>query len=182
MRAVARLALERDPAEHKISLSMKTDENKGRSSDAPQKKGLYADPDDALKKVQDGYEYWSGRLTETSLQMCYGLIGANWLVFGSVNGILHSRWAEWSLLMVLLALGSNVIGAWTLSELLRKRVRYGESHGEKWAKEYKESTGKPVAWPFTDRIQNTGKYMRWIKATFTLASGALLIVGAILKS
>ena len=28
-------------------------------------------------------------------------------------------------------------------------------------------------------IQNTGKYMRWIKAAFTLASGICLIVGAI---
>jgi hypothetical protein len=151
------------------------------SSDKPSPKGLYASPEDALKKVSSEYEYWSGKLTETSLQMCYALIGANWVVFGSVNGILHSRWAKSSLVLVLLALASNVIGAWLLSESLRDRIGYGEGHGEDWVREFKEAEGKNVAWPFTDAIQNTGKWMRWIKATFTLASGITLIIGAILK-
>jgi hypothetical protein len=160
---------------------MKNEESKGRISEVPKKPGLYASPDDALKSVMGDYHYWSGKLTETSLQMCYGLIGANWLVFGSVQGILHSRWAELSLLMVLLALSTSVVGAWMLSEWLRARVRYGESHGKEWAKQFEESAGKPVPWPFTDRIQNTAKNMRWIKAIFTLAGGACLIVGAIVN-
>jgi hypothetical protein len=42
--------------------------------------------------------------------------------------------------------------------------------------------GKDVSWPFTDEILSTGKFMRWIKAGFTLVSGALLIIGAIIKS
>ena len=40
--------------------------------------GLYGSSNDALKKVCSEYEYWSGRLTETSLQMCCALIAANW--------------------------------------------------------------------------------------------------------
>jgi hypothetical protein len=80
------------------------------------KTGLYAASEEALQKVSGEFEYWTGKLTETSLQMCYALIGANWVVFGSVNGILHSGWAKWSLVMVLLALASNVVGAWILSE------------------------------------------------------------------
>jgi hypothetical protein len=48
--------------------------------------------------------------------------------------------------------------------------------------EFEVNRGKNVAWPFTDYIQNTGRYVRWIKAGFTLASGVLLIIGAILKS
>jgi hypothetical protein len=144
-------------------------------------KGLYASPEEALTKVTTEFEYWTGKLTETSLQMCYALIGANWVIFGSINGILHNPWARWSLVSVLLALGSNVIGAWILSELLRHRIVYGETNSVEWAEQYKMAAGRDVAWPFTDAIQNIGKYMRWIKSVFTLASGLCLIAGAILK-
>jgi hypothetical protein len=151
------------------------------SDDPPPKLGLYATPEEALKKVSSEFEYWTGKLTETSLQMCYALIGANWVIFGSVNGILHSQWAKWSLVLVMLALSSNVIGAWILSESLRTRIGYGEAHTAEWAAQFEANRGKDVAWPFTDKIQNTGKYMRWIKAGFTIVSGVLLIIGAILK-
>ena len=164
---------------------MCTDTDKEQGKPLPlvaiQKTGLYATPEDALKKVASEFEYWTGKLTETSLQMCYALIGANWVVFGSVNGILQSMWAKYSLVMVLLALASNVIGSWILSESLRKRIAYGVGNAVKWKEEYDESVAKDVAWPFTDQIQNTGKYMRWVKAGFTLASGFCLIVGAIWK-
>ena len=50
---------------------------------------------EALKKVTSEFEYWSGKLTETSMQMCYALIGANWVVFGWLNGILNNVWAKW---------------------------------------------------------------------------------------
>lgn len=155
--------------------------NKPGSLEPLSKTGLYATPEEALKKVSSEFEYWTGKLTETSLQMCYALIGANWVVFGSVNGILHNGWAKFSLVMVLFALGTNVIGAWILSEYLRKRIGYGEGHVDEWAKEFALNRGKDVSWPFTDKIQNTGKYMRWIKAGFTIVSGLLLIIGAILK-
>jgi hypothetical protein len=71
-----------------------------QSLDAPAKSRLYATPEEALKKVSSEFEYWTGRLTETSLQMCYALIAANWLVFGSVRGILGNLCATLSLLMV----------------------------------------------------------------------------------
>jgi hypothetical protein len=147
----------------------------------PGGKGLYASADEALRKVTSEFEYWSGKLTETSLQMCYAIIGANWVVFGSVNGIFGNQLAKWSIVLVLLAMGSSVLGTWIMSELMRRRIGYGEGAPEKWAKEYAASIGKDVAWPFTDAMQNLGKYMRWIKAMLTLASGICLIIGAILK-
>src|ERR1700731_1856774 len=141
---------------------MSTNGNSGIPAGGPSSvsasKGLYASPEDALKKVSSEFEYWTGKLTETSLQMCYALIGANWVVFGSVNGILHSAYAKWSLVLVLLALGSNVIGAWMLSESLRRQISHGEQDPNRWATEYADAVGKDVPWPFTDRIQNTGKY------------------------
>jgi hypothetical protein len=147
----------------------------------PAAPGLYKTPEEALIKVSSEFEYWTGKLTETSLQMCYALIGANWVIFGSVNGILGSRWAKASIVLVLLALASNVIGAWFLSGMLRTRIGYGEGHTKEWANEFRDAAGKNVAWPFTDAIETTGRWMRWIKAGFTLVSGFCLIAGALMK-
>ena len=142
---------------------------------------LYSSAAEALRKVTSEFEYWSGKLTETSLQMCYALIAANWVVFGSLNGILNSVWAKWSLLMVLFALAANIVGAWLLSERLRKRVEYGEADNARWEKEFDTFSTTSSSWPFTDTIQDTGRWMRIIKAVFTLLAGAFLIAGAILK-
>jgi hypothetical protein len=142
--------------------------------------GLYLSPAEASKKVGAEYEYWSGKLTETSLQMCYAIIGANWVVFGTVNGILDNIWGKTSLLMVMIALASNIIGAWALSYLLRKRVEYTEEDSARWKKEFANSVGTRCSWPFTESIDHVGLWMRRIKAVFTLAAGACLIWGAII--
>lgn len=143
---------------------------------------LYKNPAEALKKVSSEFEYWSGKLTETSLQMSYALIAANWIVFGSLNGILASTWAKVSLLMVIVGLAVNVIGAWRLSESLRNRVGYGEADSERWAAEFKKAMGKRVPWPFTESIESTGKWMRRIKAISVLVAGLLLIIGATINA
>ncbi len=143
--------------------------------------GLYQTPTEALKAVCDSFGYWTERLTETSLQMAYAVMAGNWLVFGSVNGILQSNWSKLSLLMVLFALATNVIGAWWLSQLLGKQIDYAECNREKWEDQFKQTIGKHDPWPFTPRIQKAGQRMREIKAFFTLASGILLIIGAVFK-
>jgi hypothetical protein len=142
---------------------------------------LYKSPGEALKKVSSEFEYWSGKLTETSLQMCYAVIAANWVVFGSLNGILNNPWAKWSLVMVIFALAVNIIGARLLSNLLRKRVAYGETDSVRWKQEYAQFSTTDSPWPFTGEIEDTGRWMMNIKAGFTLLAGALLIAGAILK-
>src|ERR1700682_3212706 len=106
-----------------------------KKTDAAEDDRLYKSPGEALKKVSSEFEHWSGKLTESSLQMCYALIGANWAVFGSLQGILKNRWPKLSLLMVIIALATNIIGAWLLSESLRKRVEYGEANSGRWKKE-----------------------------------------------
>jgi hypothetical protein len=161
-----------------------SDELKGgqnQSSQVSDGNGLYNSPQEALKKVSSEYEYWSGKLTETSLQMCYALIAANWVIFGSINGVLKSIWAKSSLVMVMIALGSNVIAALMLSESLKKQMDYGEGHAEVWANQFEQAIGKNVAWPFTDTIQNTGRIMRWIKGCFTIAGAMCFIIGVIVK-
>src|SRR5207247_6737303 len=72
------------------------------------KKWVHETPQKALEEVGNQFNHWSGKLTENSLQMCYALIGANWVVYGSVGQILQSQWAKLSLLMVILTLAINV--------------------------------------------------------------------------
>jgi len=145
------------------------------------KAGVHETPQEALGRIGSAFDHWSGKLTETSLQMCYALIGANWVVFGSVDGILQSNWAKCSLLMVMLTLASNVIGSWCLSESLRRRFEWAEGNKLVWQQEFNDAVGKRVAFPFTSFHERAGFWMRQIKGTFPLLGGLLLIIGAIVK-
>jgi hypothetical protein len=145
------------------------------------KRGVYETPRKALEDVGDYYKHWSGRLTETSMQMCYALIGANWVVFGSVGSILQNSWAKLSLLAVILTLAVNVIGAWGMSEALRRRFEYAEEDNDRWQREFNEAAGKRVTWPFTYGIESGAFWLRQIKGLMPIIGGAFLIIGAIGK-
>jgi hypothetical protein len=142
---------------------------------------LYSSSGEALKKLASEFEYWSGKLTETSLQMCYAIIAADWLLFGSTNGILKNGWAKYSVFMVLVALGANIIGAFALSEVLKSRITYAEDDKARWKREFEEFGGKNCPWPFTSAIEDTGRVMRGIKGGFTLLAGVLTIIGALTR-
>ena len=143
--------------------------------------GVHETPQKALAKVGSEFEYWSGKLTDTSLQMCYALIGANWVVFGSVGHILENNYSKLSLLSVLVTLGSNVIGSWFLSESLKSRFEWAESHPEDWEKQFELAAGKRDPFPFTNQHEWVGLIVRQVKGLFPLVGGMLLIAGAILK-
>lgn len=152
---------------------------RGNEGDGKKRPLLYGSAGEALQTVNSEYSYWTGRLTEASTQMCYAVIGADWVVFGSVNGILNNIWAKWSLSLVLVALGISILGAWRLSEALRKQVEHGESSEEGWQSEYEAYLKKRGAWPFTKEMENIGKWMRLVKAGCTIVAGAFVIIGAI---
>jgi hypothetical protein len=146
------------------------------------KKGVHETPQKALEAVGSEFNYWSGKLTDSSLQMCYALIGANWVVYGSIGLILQSPWAKLSLLMVILTLAINVIGAWYLSESIRKRFEWAEGHGPQWETDFNAAAGARTAFPFTDAHEKAGFWLRQVKGLLPLVSGAFLIIGAVIKS
>lgn len=158
-----------------------TDDSDSRPSDPDENRGVHETPQKALEKVGSEFEYWSGKLTETSLQMCYALVAGNWLVFGSVGSILGSGWAMLSLLMVLLAMILNMVGAYIMSEWMRLRFEYAESDSDRWKEEFKEYSGERNARPFTKGIEMAGIALRVIKVGLPLVGGLFLIVGAMLK-
>jgi hypothetical protein len=144
-------------------------------------KGLYADPQEALKAVVADYQYWTGRLTDASAQMSYGIIAANWIVFGSVSVILSSIWAKLSLLSVMLSLATSVVGTWLLCEGHRRRGEYGDCDPKRWKQEFTQFANKKNPWPFTRFIECTASWSRNLKAGFVLLGAAFLIVAAIVK-
>lgn len=145
------------------------------------KKGLYATPADALRAVMVDYHYWTGRLTETSAQMSYAVIAANWIVFGSINVILSSTYAKLSLLSVLLSLATSVVGTWLLCEAHRKQANYGDCDPVRWATEFGQLANTKNPWPFTAYIECAAALTRHLKAFFALAGGVFLVIGALLK-
>jgi hypothetical protein len=146
------------------------------------KKGVHETPQKALEAVGSEFNHWSGKLTENSLQMCYALIGANWVVYGSVGQILQSQWAKLSLLMVILTLAINVIGAWYMSESLRLRFEWAESHSPEWEKQWRDAAGVHTAFPFIAAHEKAGFWLRQVKGSLPLVSGLFLIIGAVIKS
>ncbi len=150
------------------------------SSDAEPKVGIYASAEDALKELADSFNYWSGQVTTTSVQMCYAVIGANWVVFSSVGRILQNRWAISSLITVLVALTLNMISSLGFAEWMRRRFEKADANRKNWEKEFESEAKKPGKWPYTAGIENAGIAMRYAKVLLPLVGGALLIVGAIL--
>lgn len=144
--------------------------------------GLYRTASDALQAVTIGFNDWSGKLTDTSLQMGYAVIASDWLIFGSIDGILKNPWAKFSILLIIVALGVNVGGAWTLAELHRNQAEYGDKHPKEWQEMFEVSQTAPSSWPFTMKIELVALWMRRIKAGLTLIGGAFLIIGAVIKA
>ena len=137
----------------------------------------YESSADGYKKVRDEYEYWTGKLTDTSMQLSYAVIAANWAVFGTANQVLHNRYSKWSIALVLFSLVVNLFGSWLLGELHRSRAVGAETRSVEWKlewKRYKEHTN-PL-WPFTRSIIAVATVMRQIKVWFPLAGGGLFLI------
>jgi hypothetical protein len=143
--------------------------------------GAYEDSIEALKGVGEAFNAWSGSLTSTSLQLCYALVGANWVVFGSMAAILSSVWAKLSLLSILLAIAVNVIVALVMTELHRRQYRYAEEKVDRWEAEFKAYASTSHPWPFTKSIEAVGAVSRWMKLLLPLIGGILLGIGAYYK-
>ena len=137
---------------------------------------LYQSGNDALKAVRDDYLYWTGKLTDTSVQLSYAVVGANWAVFGTVDKILKNQWSQWSIGLVILGLLVNVAGAKWMGELHRRRIEYAEKDAERWEREFNETKGKIDPWPFSDGIESLGRLMREVRTWLPLVGGVLFLI------
>jgi hypothetical protein len=142
-------------------------------------KALYNDAQDALKAVRDDYLYWTGKLTETSVQLSYAVLGANWAVFGSVDKILTNSWSKFSVLLVIVSLALNVLGAKVIAEKHLDRINYAEANPVRWSGEFATTAGKRDPWPFTSAIESLAGAMRTGKTWLPLIAGVLFVMALI---
>jgi hypothetical protein len=161
---------------------MSADES-GKNVERPCESGLEAgvheSPIAALRDVCSAYDDWSKGLTDSSLQMCFALVAANWLVFGSVAGIRQHGWAMASLFLVLAALAFNLLGAYSMAEWFRRRVEYAEADGARWKSEFVRYSNIRHPWPYTRNVEVASKVLRFLKMALPLVSGVGLIVAAL---
>lgn len=144
--------------------------------ETPRGSGLWGTPDDALKAVQEGYHYWTGKLTESSFHLSLGVIAANWAVFRSLEGVMGNPWAKISLSLVLLCLTINLLTAKYMGELHRKRAERAERDWSKWEKEFSETKNKRDPWPFTKKIEIVGRLTRELKAWLPIFAGLFFLI------
>jgi hypothetical protein len=142
---------------------------------------LYESPTEALKAVRDDYLYWTGRLTDTSLQLSFAVIAANWAAFGSVDAILTSSWAKLSIVLVVLSLGMSVVVAHWMGTLHFKRIVYAESDSDRWKQEYSVAAGKRDPWPFTSTIEQLGRVQRRFKTWLPVGAGISFLIGLLFR-
>ena len=137
---------------------------------------MYESPSEALKVVREDYLYWTGKLTDTSLQLSYAVIAANWAVFGSVDKLLSNFWSQLSMALVIFALLLSVFGAKWMGELHIKQVDHAESDLSRWEAEFRVNAGKRDPWPFTKGIENLGRVMREVKVWLPLLAGIAFLI------
>lgn len=140
---------------------------------------LYQSPNEALQAVREDYLYWTAKLTDTSLQLSYAVIAANWAAFGSVNELLTSVWSKLSVGLVIVGLGLSLAGAKWMGELHRTRIDYAETNGSRWKAEFTETAGKRDPWPFTRVIESLGRAMREAKTWLPLIAGVLFLIALV---
>lgn len=138
---------------------------------------LYAGPTEAAKAVHEDYLYWTGKLTDTSFQLSVAVIAANWAVFGSTQHLLANTWSKLSISVVILSVGTSLLGAKIMSELHRKRLEYAESDPARWKEEFDAAHGRSDPWPYTRVIEALAFLFRWCKTWLPLAGGALFLAG-----
>jgi hypothetical protein len=140
--------------------------------------GVYDSAEDALKELFEAFNYWSSQVTTTSVQMCYALIGANWVVFTSVGKILQNAWAIASLTTVMLVLALNMVSSLGFAEWMRRRFDKADEDRSGWAAEFEREKGKHGVWPYSESLERASIVLRYVKVLLPLASGLMLIIGA----
>lgn len=116
---------------------------------------------DAIKELDEAYNYWSGKITETSTSFALGLIGANWAVYGT-EGLKSELLPRLSVFSALLLLLLGLIQANRMAALHDDRSEYAETNPTRWANEFEQAKAATRAnpWPYTTQIECWGWWGR----------------------
>src|SRR5262245_15947771 len=86
--------------------------------------GRYQTAGEALKSINDQFDHWTGRLGESSFHLSLAVIAANWAVLGSLSALAKNKYSLLSIAVVMISLGTDLLGTHFMGELLRRRYEY----------------------------------------------------------
>lgn len=137
----------------------------------------FNDAGEATKEIFDGFNKWSTAVGTYGIQSAYALIAANWAVYGGVQGITDNQWAKWSIIVVIIFLGLNLIATLRMAHLYGKRCDYANIDKNRWENEFNAEAEAPSPWPYTSSIENLGDFIRHLKVWAPVLSGIFFIIG-----
>lgn len=133
-------------------------------------------PQKALEEIRGDYRAWTKNLTDSSFQLSLGLLAANWAAFQEVGDLVNNPGAKWSVILVVVGLLVNLIGALVLSEMLRRRHFYAEADLARWACEHAAAPcGLDDPWPSTHSLDRSAYALRIAKVVFPVVSAVLFL-------
>ncbi len=138
-------------------------------------RSLYQTPVDATKAIQERFLYWTGKLTDTSLQLCFAVIAANWAVFRTTDDILKNCWSRASIVLVIFGMGCNLVSTFLIGNSLSERIDYAEANLPRWQNEYSQNVGKPTPWPYSEKSVMLSRIARHIRLWVPIFGGATFI-------
>jgi len=142
--------------------------------------GEFKTAGDALKTLGQAFNDWSSILTTHSIHAAYAIIAANWAVHGSTQNILNNSYAKWSLVIVFVFLGFNILVSGCMKHMHFNQYLHGEKNSKKWETEFKEyeksrQKGKRTPWPYTECIENLGVAQTFVKICAPIIAATLFI-------
>lgn len=132
-------------------------------------------------RLNDLHLEWDKRTYDASLALNAGVVAAVWAIWGSVRAIQHNGWAVAALCIVGLGLLSNLVMAFILTELHRRRGDYAASDADRWyrlAQRFEAGTDPDDPFPFTVTIQRTKNGFRVIRLVLPILGVSALVVAA----
>lgn len=142
---------------------------------------LYCDPSEATKAISDRFNYWGTKLSDTSLQLWYAVIGAVWAVFHDKDALLGNPYARYAVATAVAGVMVNLLGAKILADEHLNRIDYAEKNLDVWEDEWKKNTGKQSDWPFGKLIRRSAHIFRQLRFGIPTLAGALFLLSLLKK-
>ncbi len=147
----------------------------------PQEKNIcyqseYESAGEGLKQVGKAFDDWCAILTRHSIQAAYAIIAANWIVHGNTQTVLGNTWSKLSLALVFIFLGLNLLATRWMIKWHYKQYLYADANPERWEKEFEKSKTRQTAWPYTEKTQNLGVWLRRLKVWAPVIATVFFIV------
>ena len=137
----------------------------------------YASAEDALDDLDKAYNYWSGKITETSTSFALGLIAANWAVHGS-EALKTELLPRLSVFCALTLLLLGLIQAERMSKYHDDQHEFAETRPEDWRKQFDAAKASSIAnpWPYTAKIECWGVWGRRWKTWLPVVGCILFLI------